>query len=75
MSNWDAAARAKYKKEHPENFAGPGDSYPIKDSEDVRSAWNLAGHAKFPDAVRREIIKIAKRLGLSDALPDTAKGK
>jgi hypothetical protein len=48
-------------------------SYPIRDASDVKAAWNLAGRAADPAAVRRKIIAIAKRLGLSAALPDTAK--
>jgi hypothetical protein len=73
MAVWTAASRAAYKKTHPDNFAGPGESYPIRDASDVRAAWNLAGRAADPAAVRRKIIAIAKRLGLSAALPDTAK--
>jgi hypothetical protein len=75
MAVWTAASRAAYKKTHPENFAGAGTSFPIKDESDVKAAWNLAGHAPNPAAVRRKIIAIARRLGLSAALPDTAKGK
>jgi hypothetical protein len=73
MAVWTAASRAAYKKAHPENFAGSGLSYPIRDASDVKAAWNLAGRAADPAAVRRKIIAIAKRLGLSAALPDTAK--
>jgi hypothetical protein len=73
MAVWTQAAREKYKKEHPDRFAGPGLSYPIKDASDVRDAWNLAGRAANPDAVRRKVKAIAARLGLTSALPDTAK--
>jgi hypothetical protein len=72
-AKWNAATREAYLKEHPENFAGPDGSYPIRDSEDVESAWNLAGHAESPDTVRAKIKSIAKRLDLTSSLPDTAK--
>lgn len=71
---WTMAARLAYKKAHPENFAGPGLSYPIKDASDVKAAWNLAGRAANPDAVRQKIKAIARRLGLTAALPETASG-
>lgn len=70
MATWTAAKRKKYHEEHPENFAGPDMSYPIEDSSDVEDAWRLAGKADNPDAVRRKIKSIAKRLGLK--LPKTA---
>lgn len=72
-AKWTAKARRDYFKQHPENFAGPDGSYPIRDKSDVGDAWGLAGHASDADAVRRKIISIAKRLGFTDALPDTAK--
>ncbi len=72
-AKWTQAARDAYYAEHPENFAGPNKSYPIKDASDVKDAWNLAGHAANPDAVRSKIKSIAARLGLTSALPDTAK--
>src|SRR5258708_4668208 len=71
-SKWDTAARKAYHAEHPDNFAGPDMSYPIRDSNDVKDAWAMAGHAADPDAVRAKIKAIAKRLGLTAALPDTA---
>src|SRR5215469_4634209 len=72
-ATWTSASRKKYHDEHPENFAGPDMSFPIKDASDVGDAWNLAGHAANPNAVRTKIKAIAKRLGLSHGLPDTAK--
>ena len=71
-AKWTAATRKAYHDEHPENFAGPDGSFPIKDASDVADAWDLAGHTDDPDAVRARIIAIAKRLGFSHALPDTA---
>lgn len=72
-AKWSQAAREEYYAKHPENFAGPDMTYPIKDASDVSDAWDLAGHASDPDGVRAKIKKIAKRLGLESALPDTAK--
>lgn len=73
MAKWTAAKRKQYLQDHPENFAGPDGSYPIEDGEDVKDAWGLAGHADSPDAIRAKVKEIAKRLGLTSALPDTAK--
>lgn len=73
-AKWTAATRRAYFAEHPENFADPDNqAYPIKDADDVEDAWNLAGHADHPDAVRVRVKAIAKRLHLTHALPDTAK--
>lgn len=72
-AKWTQAAREAYHKSHPENFAGPDMSFPIKDGSDIDDAWRLAGHAADPEAVRAKIKAIATRLGLSSSLPDTAK--
>ncbi len=72
-ARWTTETRKQYLKDHPENFAGPGGSFPIRDASDVGDAWGLAGHADDPDAVRSKIKSIAKRLGLESGLPDTAK--
>lgn len=72
-AKWTAEKRKQYFKEHPENFAGPDDTYPIEDGEDVKDAWRLSGHADDPEAVQSKIKSIAKRLGLEGSLPDTAK--
>jgi hypothetical protein len=72
-AKWTDALKAAYYKQHPENCAGPDGSYPIRDASDVPDAWGLAGQAADPDAVRHKIITIAKRLGLTQSLPDTAK--
>lgn len=37
--------------------------FPVLDCSDVSDAWHLAGHAENPDAVRRCIIRKAKRMG------------
>ena len=54
-------------------FAGPDLSYPIASAQDVRDAWNLAGQAKNPNQIRRNIIRIARKFGWESNLPETAK--
>lgn len=53
------------------DFAGPHDSFPIRNQGDVDNAARLIGHADNPAAVKAAIIRIAKRKGLS--LPDAWK--
>lgn len=53
-------------------YAGPHESFPMDGPKDAENCWNLAGHAADPDAVRRKVVEIAKRMGWTDALPDTA---
>lgn len=72
MAKWTAATR-KAHKANGGYFAGPDDTFPLKDASDVADAWGLAGHAADPDAVRANIKRWAKDNGHYDALPDTAK--
>ena len=51
-----------------DDFAGPHDSFPIRNQADVDNAARLIGHADDPEAVKAAIIRIAKKKGLS--LPD-----
>lgn len=53
-----------------DDFAGPHKSFPVTNQHEAKAAWDLAGHAANPDAVRARIRAIAKRKGFS--LPDTA---
>lgn len=53
-------------------YAGPHGSFPMNGPKDAENCWNLAGHAADPEAVRRKVVEIAKRMGWTDALPDTA---
>lgn len=48
----------------PEDFAGPGQSYPIETQEDVDNATSLLHHASDPSQTKRNIKKIAKKKGL-----------
>ncbi|QBD76177.1 hypothetical protein EPA93_09210 [Ktedonosporobacter rubrisoli] len=68
-ARWTAQARRAYHQAHPENFAGPEASFPIKDAQDVRDAARLHGQAAQPEEVKRKIIAIARRLKLEHALP------
>lgn len=55
-------------------YAGPGKSFPLYSSgAHLRAAWDLAGHAANPDAVRSKIRAFAKKHGLTKLLPTTAK--
>jgi len=50
-------------------------SYPIGDKDDLGKAINAVGRGGAGhDAVRRHIIRAAKRLGASDQIPDTWNG-
>jgi len=71
-ANWDAAARKAHKAAGG-YFAGPDDTFPLKDASDVDDAYRLAGHAANPDQVRANIIRWAKDNGHAAALPETAK--
>lgn len=54
-----------------EDFAGENRSFPIRNEMDVMHAAHLIGHAPDPSKVKKRIIEIAKRKGLS--LPDAWK--
>lgn len=70
MSNLDT----KQRKALPLSDFGDPDRrlFPIVDQDDVDSAAHLIGKAKDPEAVKRRIIAIAKRKGLS--IPDAWQG-
>jgi hypothetical protein len=63
------AISASKRKSDP--HAGPGDSFPL-DPEHLDAAWDLAGHAADPDAIRRHVIEYAKEHGLTGDLPGSA---
>lgn len=72
--DWTAEEREKLAKgEIKGEFAGPNRTFPIASCEDVADAWRLAGHAGNPLEVRRNIIRIAKKYGWEDCLPEAAK--
>lgn len=71
--NAEGIERAISQKERDavpdEDFAGPHQSFPIRNQGDVDNAAHLIGHADDPESVKRKIIAIAKRKGLS--IPDS----
>jgi hypothetical protein len=52
--------------------AGPGTSFP-EDPDHIKAAWDLAGHAKDPAAVRAKVLAYARAHGLMDRLPESAR--
>lgn len=71
---WNAIAYISQKERdavHNDDFAGPHRSFPIRNSMDVEHAAKLVGHGANPSAIKRKIIQIARRKGLS--LPDSWK--
>src|SRR5215469_17065031 len=70
-AEWTAEKRAQYYQDHPENFAGEGDSFPLEDAEDVTHAAQRRGSGSLDaETVKSNIKRIARRLGLAEALPD-----
>jgi hypothetical protein len=61
---------AAQRKKDP--HAGPGDSFP-EDSAHLKAAWDLASHAKDPEAVRAKVLAFARAHGMMDRLPASAK--
>lgn len=57
-------------------FAGPDRSFPIKTAQDVRDAVRSLGRTKHDKAaVKRGIIRRARAIGATDALPDEWKAE
>lgn len=57
-------------------FAGPDRSFPIKTAQDVRDAVASLGRTKHDKAaVKRGIIRRARAIGATDALPENWRGK
>ncbi len=63
-----AISAAQRKAVSASDFAGPHNSFPIRNQQDVNSAARLVGHAANPSEVKRRIIAIARRKGLK--IPD-----
>lgn len=69
---WTPKMRHEYKAQGG-SFAGPDESYPIKNCEDVHAAYMAAGRASGnPDAIRNKVVSIAKNKKLTQCLPATA---
>lgn len=74
LRDWTEAERKQLKAGKLRGaFAGPDETFPIAGPEDVTHAWDLAGHAEFPNVVRAAIRRIAKKYGWESGLPETAK--
>jgi hypothetical protein len=71
---WSSEKRKEMKSGDVKGkFAGPDMSFPISSAEDVAAAWSSVGRAKNPRAIMRNIIRIAKEMGLEAGLPDSVK--
>jgi hypothetical protein len=71
---WSTEKRKELKSgEMKGKFAGPGTSFPISNATDVKAAWSSVGRAENPRSVMRNIIRIAKEMGLESALPESVK--
>ena len=60
---------AAQRKKDP--HAGPHGSFPL-DADHLKAAWDLAGHAANPEAVRAKVIAFARAHGMMDRLPKAA---
>lgn len=77
----DVAKKEKYTAEQKRQLMADGKaipnakgdpSYPIDDAEDLDRAVQAVGRGNVPhDTIRRHIKRQAKRLGMSDRIPDT----
>src|SRR6266852_6028084 len=67
-AKWPQSARDEHKS-NGGFFAGPGTSYPLKDSTDVAHAAGLYGHADNPSKVKSNIISFAKSHGFTSSIP------
>jgi hypothetical protein len=72
---WSTEKRKELKSgEIKGKFAGPGTSFPISNATDVKAAWHAVGRAGGNQRqIMRNIIRIAKEMGLESALPDSVK--
>lgn len=65
-----AKSMTEAERDHADAYAGPGHSYPLyADGRHLAAAWDLAGHADDPDAVRRAILAFARAHNLMSHLP------
>ena len=72
---WSTEKRKELKSgEIKGKFAGPGTSFPISNATDVKAAWHAVGRAGGNQRqIMRNIIRIAKEMGLESALPESVK--
>lgn len=73
---WNLDKRQKLQKgEVRGEFAGPGMTFPISSPEDVSAAWSSVGRAANPRKIMAEIIRISKKYGWEEGLPQTVKDR
>lgn len=73
---WSTEKRKKLQSgEVKGEFAGPGMSFPIASAEDVSAAWSSVGRAPNPRKVMADIIRISKKYGWEEGLPQTVKDR
>ena len=73
---WSSEKRKKLQSgEVKGEFAGHGMSFPISSPEDVSAAWSSVGRAPNPRKIMAEIIRIAKKYGWQEGLPQTVKDR
>jgi hypothetical protein len=73
---WTTEKRKKLQSgEEKGEFAGPGMSFPISSPQDVSAAWSSVGRAANPRQIMANIIKIAKKYGWEEGLPQTVKDR
>lgn len=73
---WSTEKRKKLQSgEVKGEFAGPAMSFPISSPEDVSAAWSSVGRAANPRQVMANIIKISKKYGWEEGLPQTVKDR
>lgn len=66
-------ALSEKQRSKADAYCGPHESYPIyKDGRQIRAAWDLAGHADDPAAVRACVKEHAEEWGHADLLPPDA---
>ena len=72
---WSTEKRKELKSgEIKGKFAGPGTSFPISNATDVKAAWHAVGRAGGNQRqIMKNIIRIAKEMGLESALPESVK--
>jgi hypothetical protein len=71
---WSTEKRKKLQSgEVRGEFAGPGMSFPISSPADVSAAWSSVGRAANPRKIMAEIIRISKKYGWEEGLPQTVK--
>ena len=68
---WDFITQAERDKAEAKGQAMPGGGYPVRNASDLDKAIKAVGRGKANhNAIRKHIIAQAKKLGLSEKIPD-----